>query len=191
MPGPGRGPRPPWPVAGESICATCPAAVSCRVSTTSKPNLRLPTTHNQPTNRPPASSSAYSRPLTVLSAKWQVLNLLQNLSFHVSQMRQTFKYFQLGVETAMETIISFPGRVFCILRLQYLQNERDTDSLILGPKDSLEINLFWNNCRESQHFWHTRWSSNNPLKVCRLKSNNRFQIDLCRRWCAAQNMENI
>ena len=53
-------------------------------------------------------------------------------------MRQTFKYFQLGVETAMETIISFPGRVFCILRLQYLQNERDTDSLILGPKDSLE-----------------------------------------------------
>ena len=51
----------PLAMAGESICATCPLAVSCRVFTTSKPNLRLPTTHNQQTGpqRPPPPTAGH------------------------------------------------------------------------------------------------------------------------------------
>ena len=192
MPGPGRGPRPPWPVAGESICATCPA-VSCRVSTTSNPNLRLSTTHNQPTYQPaPSVLLRLLQPATVcFICKMTSIKLTTKLKFPCITNETDVQVFSVGSWNSNGNNHKFPwqGVLYITLTIPTKwKGHRFTD---FGTKGLFRKYLFWNNCRESQHFWHTRWSSNNPLKVCRLKSNNRFQIDLCRRWCAAQNMENI
>ena len=155
MPGPGRGPRPPWPVAGESICATCPAAVMWTQPPSPTSGSRLLTT-NQPA---PTSSSAYSRPLAVLSAKWQVLNLLPKLKFPCITNETDVQVFSVGSWNSNRNNHKLPLQG--VLHLQYLQNESDTNSLISVRKGSYTNTYFgitvWNHSIFGTQEW---WSSN-------------------------------
>ena len=116
--------------------------------------------YSQPTNQPaPTSSSAFSRPLAVLSAKWQVLNLLPKLKFPCITNETDVQVFSVGSWNSNRNNHKLPLQD--VLHLQYLQNESDTDSLISVRKGSYTNTYFgitvWNHSIFGTQEW---WSSN-------------------------------
>ena len=112
--------------------------------------------YSQPTNQPAPSVLLRLQPATdCFICKMTSIKLTTKLKFPCITNETDVQVFSVGSWNSNRNNHKLPWQG--VLHLQYLQNKRDTDSLILVPKGPLaNMYLFWNNCIESQHFWHTR-----------------------------------